>query len=148
MLYLQKYLTNFSKLFFWLKDEEGGYSGWKFQEHRLFWFSISNVTTFPTSRKCKNFNYSRLHYPRRNAISSKVFNEFSETFFWMKDEEAGHCGRKFQVRRCCGFAIATLPLFLQPENVKVSIFPFRLSQQKCIYLQRYLPNCSKTFFST
>ena len=112
----------------------------------MFWFSISNVTTFPTSRKCKNFNYSRLHYPRRNAISSKVFNEFSETFFWMKDEEAGHCGRKFQVRRCSGFAIATLPLFLQPENVKVSIFPFRLSQQKCsIFKSIY--RIFKNFFS-
>ena len=65
MLYLQKYLTNFQKLFL-AENDEGGYSGWKFQVYRRF-----------------------------------------------------------------AFPIATLPLFQHPENVKISIFPFRLSQQKC-----------------
>ena len=125
MLYLQKYLTNFQKRFSWLKDDEveGGYC---------------NVINFPTSRKCKNFNFSLytvpsaqmnfglaaiatlplfqhpenvkisifpLHCPSRNAISSKVFNEFSKTFFWLKDDEGGYCCWKSQVHRYFGFAI-------------------------------------------
>ena len=131
MLYLQKYLTNFQKLSFRLKDEEGGYFGWKCLVHRKYWFCNSNVTTFPKSRKCKNFNFSLLHCPARNAISSKIFNEFSKTFFWLKDKEGGYFGWKFQVRRYFGFAIATLQHFQNPENVKISIFPFTLSEQKC-----------------
>ena len=51
--------------------------------------------------------------------------------FFSADQEGGYCGWKFQVRRDFGFAIATLPLFQHPENVKISIFPFTMSQQKC-----------------
>ena len=47
--------NEFSKTFFSLKEEEAGYCGWKFQMHRHFHFPI--VTTFPTSQKCKNFNF-------------------------------------------------------------------------------------------
>ena len=61
----------------------------------------------------------------------KYLTNFQKLSNWLKDEEAGYCGWKFQVRRYFGFAIATLPLFQHPENVKISIFPFTLSQQKC-----------------
>ena len=111
MLYLQKYLMNFQKLFLWLKDEECGYFG---AENLLctdiLVLQYSNVTTFPKSRKCKNFNFSLYTVPARNVISSKVFNEFSKTFSSLKDEEGGYCGWKFLVDRDFGFAIATLQL--------------------------------------
>ena len=57
MLYLQKYLTNFQKLF--LPERWGRWLLWlKISIAQIFWFCNSNVTTFPTSRKCKIFNIS------------------------------------------------------------------------------------------
>ena len=109
--------NEFSKTFFSRKEEEAGYCGWKFQVHRHF--------------GVKTFQFLALHSPGRNAISPEVFNEFSKTFFSLKEEEAGYCGWKFQVHRHFHFPIATLQLFQHPENVKISIFPFTLSLQKC-----------------
>ena len=130
MLYLQKYLTNYQKRFFWLKDEEGGRRGWQFQVYRHFAFGIATLPLFQQPENVK-ISIFPLPCPGRNAISSKVFNEFSNLFFFLKDEEGGYCGWKFQVHRYFGFAIATLPLFQHPENVKLSISPFRMSQPKC-----------------
>ena len=104
-----KVFNEFSKTFFRLKEAEGGYCGWKFHVHRHF----------------------ALPCPSSNAIYSKVFNEFSKTFFRLQEAEGGYCGWKFHVHRHFAFAITTLPLFQHPENVKISIFPFRRSQQKC-----------------
>ena len=61
----------------------------------------------------------------------QVFNEFSKTFFWLQYKERGYRGWKFQGLRYFGFAMATLQLFQHPENVKISILPFTMSQQKC-----------------
>ena len=94
----------------------------------------------------EKFQFFPLHCPSRNAISSKVFNEFSKTFFCLKDEESVYCGWKFQVRRYSGFAMATIPLFQHPENVKFSIFPFRLSQRKWSIFKSIYRNF-KNFFS-
>ena len=144
MLYLEKYLTKFLKLFL---AEWGG--GWllslKISSAQIFSFCNSNVTTFQKSRKCKNFNFFLLHCPRRNAISPEVFNEFSESFFCLKEEESGYCGWKFEGHRYFGSAIATLQLFQIPENVKISIFPFTLSQQKC-YISRNIWRIFKNIF--
>ena len=129
MLYLQKYLANFKK-FFWLKDEERGSCGWKFEVHRYFSFCESNVKTFPISRKCKNFNFSRYTVPAEMLYLQKYLNHLQK-LFWLKDEERGYSGWKFKMHRHFSFAIATLQLFQYPEKVKVSIFPITLSQEKC-----------------
>ena len=110
-----------------------------------FWFCKSNATHFPTPREYKNFLFFPLHCPGRNAISSKVFNEFSKNFFWLKDYEGGYCGWKFQLHRNVGFAIATLHIFQHPENVKISIFPFTLSQQK-YYIFKSISRIFKNVF--
>ena len=91
------------------------------------------------------FQFFPSHCPCRNARSSKLFNEFSKTFFWLKDEDGGYCCWKFQVHRYFGFAIATVQLFQHPENVKISIFPFTLSQQKC-YIFKTISRICKNFF--
>ena len=58
MLYLQKYLTNFQKLSFG-PERWGRWLLWlKISSAQIFWLCNSNVTTFPTSRKRKNFNFS------------------------------------------------------------------------------------------
>ena len=41
----------------------------------------------------------------------------------------------------------TLQIFQHPENVKISIIPFTLSQQKCYIFRKYLTNSQKLFFS-
>ena len=139
-----KVFNEFSKTFFWLKDEEGGYCGWKFQLHRNFGFAIATLQIFQHPENVK-FQFFPLHCPSRNAISSKVFNEFSKTFFWLKDEEGGYCGWKFQFHRNFGFAIATLQIFQHPENVKISIFPSHCPSgnaisSKVFNFQKFWPN--------
>ena len=77
------------------------------------------------------FQFFLLNCTSRNAISSEVFNEFSKSFFSLKEEEPGYCGAKFQAHKYFGSAIATIQLFQHLENVKISIFPFTQSEQKC-----------------
>ena len=57
------------------------------------------------------FQFFPLHCPSRNAVSPEIFSEFSKTFSWLKEEERGYCGSKFQEDRYFGFAVATLQLF-------------------------------------
>ena len=110
-------------------------------------YNFSNIR----QKACKNFNFKNfnfpLHCPGRNAISPEVFNEFSKTFFSLKEEEGGYRRRQFQVHRRFRFAIATLQLFQHP----VTTFP---TSQRCknfnfslysvlaemLYLQKYLTN--------
>ena len=42
--------------------------------------------------------------------------------------------------------MATLQLFQHPENVKISILPFTLSQAEMLYFRKYLTNSQKSFF--
>ena len=87
MLYLQKYLTHFEKLF--LAERWGRWLFWlKISCAQIFWFCNSNVTTFPKSPKVK-FQFFPLHCPGRNTTSSKVFNEFSKTLFGWKTRKVG-----------------------------------------------------------
>ena len=124
----------FSKTFFWLKEEDGGYCGLKFQVQRYFGFAIATLQLFQHPENVK-FQFIHLPIPSRNAIAPEVFNEFFKTFFWLKEEESGYCCWKFQLRRCFRFAVATLQLFQHAENENISILPFTLSQQKC-YISR------------
>ena len=103
----------------------------KISSAQSFCFCNSNMTTFPTSRNEK-FQFLALHCPSRNAISSKVFNEFSKNFFWLKDEESCYCAWKFQVHSHFAFAIATLPLFQHPENEKFQFFPLHCPSRNAI----------------
>ena len=49
------------------------------------------------------------------------------------------------MHRDFGFAIATLKLFKNQENVKIPIFPFKLSRAEMLYLQKYLTHLQKTY---
>ena len=142
-----KVFNGFSKAFFDWKTRKVAFEVENFNCTE-FWFCNSNVTNFPTSGKCKNFNFFPSHCPSRNAISSKVFNEFSKTFFWLKDEDVGYWWLKISMcTDIIGFAIATVQLFQHPENVKISIFAFTLSQQKCYIFKTIYTHSQKLFFS-
>ena len=134
MLYLHMYLTNFKKLF--LCERRGRWLlRLNISSAQKFWFSHSNVTTFPTSWKCKNFNFSFYTVPAEMLYLQSYLTNFPITFFWLKEEEGGYCRWEFRVHRHFGFPIATLQLFQHPENVKISILGFTLSPQKC-YISR------------
>ena len=128
MPYLQKYLTNFQNFF--VADRWGTWLFWlKIWSAQTFWFCNSNFTTFPTSRKCKNFNFSPYIVPAEMPYLQKYLTKFQK-LFRLKDEERGYSDWKFEVHIYFSFAIATLQLLQHPENVKISIFPITLSQQK------------------
>ena len=130
MRYFRMYLPNSQKTFFVWKMMKVAIVVENFKCTDIL-FRNSNATNFPISRKCKNFYFSLYTVPAEMLYLQKDFDEFSKAFFWLKDEEGGYCGWKFQLHRYFGFAIATLQIFQHPENVKISIFPFTLSQQKC-----------------
>ena len=139
MLYLQKYLTNFQKLFFRWKKSKVAIGVVNFKAQTIS-FSNGNVTIFPTSRNCKNFNFPLYTVPAEMLYLQKYLTNFQKLFFrWKKRKVTivigNYRGWKFQVHRHFRFPKATLQLFQHPKNVKISIFPFTLSWQKC-YISR------------
>ena len=83
MLYLQKYLTNFQKRF--LAERRGRWLLWlTISSVPAFWFWNSNVTTFPTSRKCKNFNFSLYTVPAEMLYLRKYLTNIQKRSFGWK----------------------------------------------------------------
>ena len=126
-----KVFNEFSKTFFWPNDKEGGYCRWKFQFHRCFGFPMATLQLFQHLENVEISIFPLYTVPAEMLYLQKFLTNFKKLFFWPNDEEGGHCGWKLQLHRYFGFAITTLQLFQHPENVKISIFPFTLSRQKC-----------------
>ena len=84
MLYFRTYLTNSQKTFFGWKMMKVAIVGEYFKGFSYFWFCNGNVATFPTSRKCKNFNSSLYTVQAEMLYFRQVFGEFSKTFFWLQ----------------------------------------------------------------
>ena len=57
--YISRSIYEFSKTFFWLKEEEGGYCGWKFKVRRYFGFPIATLQLFQNP---ENVNISILPF--------------------------------------------------------------------------------------
>ena len=85
-------------------------------------------------------------HSRQKCYISEVFDEFSKTFFSLKEEEAGYYGWKFQVHRHFHFPIATLQLFQHPRKCKNFNFSLYTLLAEMLYLQNYLTNFQKLFF--
>ena len=134
MLYLQNYLTNFQKLFFRWKKRKVAIVDGNFNCTDIF-VSNGNVTTFPTSQKCKNFNFSLYTVPAEMLYLQKYLTNFQKHFFRPKKRKVAIVVENFKVHRNFRFAIATLQIFQHPENVKISFFAFTLARQKC-YISR------------
>ena len=84
MLYLQKYLTNFQKFFFSWKKRKVAIVV-ENSRAQIFWFCNGKVTTFPTSRKGKNFNFSLYTVPAEMLYRQKYLMNFLKVFFgWKK----------------------------------------------------------------
>ena len=101
------------------------YFGWKIRNvailvenlkvHRHYSFAIATLQLFQHPEHVK-FQLFPLHCPSGSPISSKAFNEFSKTFFYLKDKESRYSGWKFEMDRNFSFAIATFQLF-QDQNM-------------------------------
>ena len=128
--HIPRFIWRIFKKISFVEKEEDGYCGLKLQVHRHFGFPMATLQLFHHPENVK-FQFLALHSPGRNAISPEVFNEFSKTFFSLKEEEGGYRRRQFQGHRQFRFPMATLQLFQHSENVRISIFGFTLSRQKC-----------------
>ena len=77
MPYLQKYLTNFQRLLFC----------WKMRKVAIvvnFAQNSKPLTTFPTSRTCKNFNFSHYTVPAEMPYLQKYLTNFQKLLFGWK----------------------------------------------------------------
>ena len=147
MLYLQKYLTNFQKLFC-LKDEGRVSCGWKFEVHRYFSFAIATLQLFQYPENVKISIFPITLSQQKCYIFKSDLIQYSNTFFWLKDEERGYSGWKFKMHRHFSFAIATLQLFQYPEKCKTFNFSHYTVPGEMPYLQKYLTNFQKHFFGS
>ena len=136
MLYLQKYFTNFHKLFF-SKRRWRSLLWFKISSAQIFWFCNSNVTTFPTSRKCKNLNFSLHTVPAKMLYLQKYLTNFQRLFFgWKKRKVA-------QIFWLCNSNATTFPTFRKCKNFNFSLYTV---PAEMLYLQKYLTNFQKLFF--
>ena len=90
MPYLQKYLTNFEKLFFRWKKRKVAFVVENFKVHRHFRFPMATLQLFQHSRKCKNFNFSLHTVPAEMPYLQKYLTNFQKLFFFLV-ERRGRC---------------------------------------------------------
>ena len=129
MLYLQKYFTNFQKLFL-AKRREWWLLWLKISSSQKFWFYRSNVTTFPTSRKCKNFNFSLYTVLEEMLYLQKYLTNFQRLFL-SKRRERWLLWLKISSAQIFWFSNSNVTTFATSrKGIEISIFPFALSQRR------------------
>ena len=111
--------------------------------HRYFGFAIETfLKTFPKCRKCKNFNFLLYPFPAEMLYLQKYLTNFQKLSFgwemrkvllWLKIS----CAQIFWL---CNSNVRTFPT---SRNLKISIFPFTLPEQKCYIFKKYLTNLQK-----
>ena len=143
ILYLQKYLTNFQKVFFGWKMKEVAIVVENFQVHRYFGFAMPTWPLFlhPENEK---FQFSLYTVHSRNAISSKVFNEFSKKFFLAERWRRLLLWLKILSSQIFWFCNSNVTTFQHPENEKFQFFLYTVPAEM-LYLQKYLTNYQKIF---
>ena len=112
---------------------------------QIFCFFNSNVTTFPTSRKWKNFNFSFYTVPAEMLYPKRILRIFIN-FFLVKEEEGLYFGGKFQMHRYFPFwnsNVTTFPTCTKCKNFNVSLYTVAAEM---LYLQKYITKFQKTVF--
>ena len=112
--------------------------------HRYFGFAIPTLQLFQHPENVK-ISIFPLHCPSRNAISSKVFNEFSKTFFGWKMRKVAIVVENF---KCTDVLVLQYSVTTFPTSRKCINFNFSLYTvpAEMLYLQKYLTNFQKLFF--
>ena len=133
MLYLQKYLTNFQKLFFRWKKSKVAIGVVNFKAQTIS-FSNGNVTIFPTSRNCKNFNFPLYTFPAEMLYLRSIWRIF-KNFFFAERRGGWLLSLTISSAQTCWFSYSNVTTF--PTSSKCKNFNFRLFTvlQKC-YISR------------
>ena len=144
MLYFRNYLTNSQKLF--LAERWWRWLLWlKISRAQIFWLCNGNVTTFPTSRKYKNFNSSLYNVPPEMLYFRKYLTNSQKLFLaeswwrwlsWVKIARA-------QIFWFCNANVATFPTSRKSKNFNSSLYTVQAEMQ---YLHKYLANFQKLSF--
>ena len=117
----------------------------KISSAQIFWLCNSNITTFPTSRKCKNFNFSLYTITAEMLYLQKSLTNFQQLFLaerpgrwllWLRISSA-------QIFWFCNSNVTTFPIFRKCNN---SIFTVYTVPAEMVYLQKYFTNFQKLSF--
>ena len=115
----------------------------KISSAQIFWFCNSNVTTFPTLRKCKNFNFSLYNVPVNlqkyltNFQKLSLAGRWERLLLWLKISSA-------QIFWFCNSNVTTFPTSRKCNNFNFSIYTV---PAEMLYPQKYLTNFQKLSFS-
>ena len=136
MLYLQKYLTNFQKLFF--AERQGRWVFWlKISIAQIFWFCNSNFTIFQHPENVKISIFPFTLSQRKFYIFNSIYRIF-KNFFLAERRGRWLLLLKISCALRFWFGNSNVTTFQNPENVKISIFPFTLSREKCYIFKSIL----------
>ena len=128
MLYLQKYLTNLPKLI--LAERWGRWLLWlKIYCAQIFWFCNSNVRNFPTYRNLKISIF--LYTVRAEMLYLKKYLTNLQKLFLAERWGRWLLWLNISCAQIFWFCNSNVTTFQNPENVKISIFPYTLSREKC-----------------
>ena len=125
--FASKRFNDFPKTFFW--PNEGRWLLWlKISIPQKFWFCNSNA--FPTSGKCKNFNFSLYTVPAEMLYLQKYLTNFQKLFFGWKMRKVAIVVENF---KCADILVLQYngTHFPTSRECKNFNFSFTLSQQKC-----------------
>ena len=129
MLYLQKYLTNFQKLFFGRTMRKVAIVVENFNCTEIL-VCNSNATNFPTSWICKNYYFSLYTVPAEMLYLQKYLTNFQKRFFGWKMRKVVIVVENF---KCTDILVLQYngTNFPTSRKCKNFNFSFTLSQQKC-----------------
>ena len=112
--------------------------------HRHYSFAIATLQLFQYQENEK-FQFFPLHCPSRNAISSKVFNQFLKTFFGSKMRNVAILVENL---KCTDILVRDSNVTTFPISRKFKNFNFShyIVPPEMLYLQKHLTNFQKHFF--
>ena len=135
MLYHQSYSTDFQKHSFCWKMWKIGICVENFMSAAILVLPWQRENRFEVE-EFEISHFQAVHCIRKNAISPKVFNRFSKTFFLLKDVDNRYLGRKFHGRSYFSLAMARRKP-LQQGNVKFPNSKLYTVSDKMLYHQSY-----------
>ena len=116
----------------------------KISSAQLFWFCNGNLTTFPTSRKCKNFNSSLYTVPAEILYFRKYLTNSQKPFLaerwwrwllWLKISRA-------QMFWLCNGNGTNFPTSRKCKNFNSSLYTVPADM---LFFRKYLTNSEKSF---
>ena len=111
----------------------------KISSAHISWFCNSNVTTFPTSRKCKNFNFSLYTFPAEMLYLQKYLTNFQKLSFGWKMRKVAIVV-EISIAQIFWFCNSNATNFSTSRKCKNFYFPLYTVPAEMLYVQNYLTN--------